>query len=246
MLPEWAWTPAVDAAGGLRDGAEVAEVTGISSIRRLAAARRRRERAAKAQASGHSPHPEPQASRRLAGRDAGASSAGNDPTPAPNWTSSKNATASATRRWPPTPGSGSWRSWKPATAPTPGSRTGSARPRTPASAGSPPGAVRGQRGLARARPDRRGPARLHPDHPAVRPARPGPRRVEDHPLPAAAHRPRRVRRLRTRRGALHSPSMGATPSSTSMVTELGVPDGRLVIWLCSCLWWDLRGGYGVS
>jgi Transposase DDE domain group 1 len=53
MLPRWAWTPAIDADGGLRDGAEVAEITDVlAEVRRLAAARRRRERVKKAQASG--------------------------------------------------------------------------------------------------------------------------------------------------------------------------------------------------
>ena len=53
LLPQWAWTPAVDADGGLRDGAEVAELTEVlREARRLAAARRRRDRAKKAQASG--------------------------------------------------------------------------------------------------------------------------------------------------------------------------------------------------
>ena len=41
-------------------------------------------------------------------------------------------------RSPPTPRSGSWRSWKPGTAPTPASKTGSGTPKTPASAGSRP------------------------------------------------------------------------------------------------------------
>ena len=31
-LPRWAWTPAVDAAGGLRDRADVAEVTGLLDL----------------------------------------------------------------------------------------------------------------------------------------------------------------------------------------------------------------------
>jgi hypothetical protein len=53
LLPRWAWTPAVDADGGLRDGAEVAEITDtLREARRLAAARRRRDRARKGQASG--------------------------------------------------------------------------------------------------------------------------------------------------------------------------------------------------
>jgi hypothetical protein len=53
LLPEWAWISAVDADGGLRDGAQVAEITDIlTEVGRLAAARRRRERATRAQASG--------------------------------------------------------------------------------------------------------------------------------------------------------------------------------------------------
>src|SRR4051794_7989837 len=60
LLPEWVWTPAVDADGGLRDGAEVAELTLVlREARRLAAARRHRERAKKAQASGQKVRPEP-------------------------------------------------------------------------------------------------------------------------------------------------------------------------------------------
>jgi len=53
LLPEWAWKPAVDADGGLRDGAEVTELTEVlREARRLAAARRRRERVKQAQANG--------------------------------------------------------------------------------------------------------------------------------------------------------------------------------------------------
>jgi hypothetical protein len=53
LLPEWAWQCAVDADGGLRDGAQVAEITDILvEVGRLAAARRRRERARRAQVSG--------------------------------------------------------------------------------------------------------------------------------------------------------------------------------------------------
>jgi Transposase DDE domain group 1 len=54
LLPEWAWQAAVDADGGLRDGAQVAEITDIlTEVHRLADARRRRDRARKAQASAH-------------------------------------------------------------------------------------------------------------------------------------------------------------------------------------------------
>jgi Transposase DDE domain group 1 len=60
LLPEWAWTTAIDADGGPRDGAQVAEITDVLvEVRRLAAARRRRERAQKAQTSGHKVRPEP-------------------------------------------------------------------------------------------------------------------------------------------------------------------------------------------
>jgi Transposase DDE domain group 1 len=60
MLPDWAWMPGVDADGGLRDGAEVAEITDIlAEARRLAAARRRRERVKKAHASGQPVRDEP-------------------------------------------------------------------------------------------------------------------------------------------------------------------------------------------
>jgi hypothetical protein len=68
----------------------------------------------------------------------GSSCAANAPTPVPNYQSSKNATAGATRHLPPTPPSGSWHSWKPATARMPASKTVSATPRTPAWADSRP------------------------------------------------------------------------------------------------------------
>jgi hypothetical protein len=54
VVPEWAWTAAVDAGGGHRDGAQVAEITDIlPEVHRLASARRRRERNNMAVASGH-------------------------------------------------------------------------------------------------------------------------------------------------------------------------------------------------
>jgi hypothetical protein len=59
LLPRWAWKPAVDADGGLREGAEVAEVTDtLREARRLAAARRRRDRVKKAQANRQPPRPD--------------------------------------------------------------------------------------------------------------------------------------------------------------------------------------------
>jgi hypothetical protein len=46
-LPEWAWTDAVTTDGGLRDGAQVVEITGqLTEVGRLATAKRRRERTA--------------------------------------------------------------------------------------------------------------------------------------------------------------------------------------------------------
>jgi hypothetical protein len=46
-LPEWAWTDAVSADGGLRDGAQVVEITDqLAEVARLAAAKRHRDRAA--------------------------------------------------------------------------------------------------------------------------------------------------------------------------------------------------------
>lgn len=56
LLPRWAWKPAIDADGGLRDGAEVAEISDILiEVRRLAAARRHRERVKSALATGRKP-----------------------------------------------------------------------------------------------------------------------------------------------------------------------------------------------
>lgn len=60
LLPEWAWVSAIDADGGHRDGAQVAEITDVLvEVRRLTTARRRRERAQKAQASGQKIRTEP-------------------------------------------------------------------------------------------------------------------------------------------------------------------------------------------
>jgi hypothetical protein len=59
LLPRWAWTPAIDADGSPRAGADVADITDtLTEARRLAAARRRRERAKKAQSSGLVPRPD--------------------------------------------------------------------------------------------------------------------------------------------------------------------------------------------
>jgi hypothetical protein len=59
LLPRWAWKPAIDADGSPREGADVADLTDVlREARRLAAARRRRERAKKAQANGQTPRPD--------------------------------------------------------------------------------------------------------------------------------------------------------------------------------------------
>jgi hypothetical protein len=106
-LSPQAWSPALDTDGDLRDGAEVAELTG-----RLDLAGCRRECAW--------------------------SSDANALTPAPSCHCSKNATAGATPRSSRTPASGSCSGWRPATGPTPGSRTASAARKTPACAVYPP------------------------------------------------------------------------------------------------------------
>ena len=68
----------------------------------------------------------------------GSSSAASIPTPEPSCHCSRQPTATATKPSPPTPASGSSPSWRPGTAPTPGSRTGSRPPKTPVWAGSRP------------------------------------------------------------------------------------------------------------
>ena len=108
LVPKKVWTPALDADGGVRAGGDVAEITGLL-----------------APTVWRSGQP-----------GCASSSAVNVPIPAPNCRCSRNATAGATRPSSPTRPSGSWRSSKPVTVPTPGSRTGSGTPRTPAWAGS--------------------------------------------------------------------------------------------------------------
>ena len=108
-LPVRAWTSAIDADGRHRDGADVAELTGLLPAGTLA--------------------DYPAGTRCW--------SAGSALTPAPNSTPSNTTTGGAISAWPPTPASDNWRSSTPATAPTPGSRTASAPARTLASAGSP-------------------------------------------------------------------------------------------------------------
>jgi Transposase DDE domain group 1 len=115
-LPEQVWTAAINADGSLREGADVAELTGMlgdltvagwpSGMRVIV----RRER----------PHPGAQLSFT-------------------------DIDGCASKRSPPTPGSGSWPTSRRVTGRMPGSRTGSAAPRTPAWAGCPRGSSRSTR-----------------------------------------------------------------------------------------------------
>ena len=100
-MPEHVWIPATDADGGVREGGDVAELTGLLDLTGWPAGIRiimRRER----------PHPGAQLSL-FEERD--------------GWRYQGIATNTAT---------GNCRSWKHATVPTPGSRTGSGTPKTPA------------------------------------------------------------------------------------------------------------------
>jgi len=115
VLPETAWTVAVDAAGEPRPVdesglpvAQVAELTGLLPV-----------------------------SPEQGGRSGcGSWSAGNAHIRARRSAYSKPTTAGATNAWPPTPRPGSSHSWRRGTAPTPESRTRSAAPNRPGSAGS--------------------------------------------------------------------------------------------------------------
>jgi len=109
LVPAHVWTPASDADGGAREGGDVRSSPACSTW---------------------APGP----SR------CGSSCVANAPTQVRNSPCSKSVTGGATRRSRPTPPSNracSLPSWKPATVPTPGSRTGSVMPRTPAWDGSP-------------------------------------------------------------------------------------------------------------
>ena len=105
-LPEPAWTAALDADGEARDGAQVAELTGLLDLAKWPAGMRvivRREK------------PHPGAGLTLFEQ-------------ADGWRYQAFATNTTHRS--------ARRSWRPGTEPTPGSRTASGSPRTPASAGS--------------------------------------------------------------------------------------------------------------
>ncbi|WP_211288233.1 transposase, partial [Mumia flava] len=108
LVPKNVWTPALDADGGVRDGGDVAELTGLLETTML--------------------------TKGLTG--CGSSSAGSVRIRVRSCRCSKRPTGGATKRSQPTPRSGSSPSWKPGTAPTPASRTASATPRTPDSAAS--------------------------------------------------------------------------------------------------------------
>ena len=110
LVPKKAWATAVDADGEVREHADVVEITGLL----------------------------PTALRENWPAGMWSSSAANTPTPAPSSVCSKSAMGGATKRLSPTPPSGRSGFWRPATAPTPGSKTGSGSPKTPAWAGSRP------------------------------------------------------------------------------------------------------------
>jgi hypothetical protein len=141
-LPEYAWTPAVQIDGSLREGADVAELTGM--LPELAA------------------HGWPPGMRVIVRRER--------PHPGAQLTVS-DIHGYRSRPSPPAPGPDIWPPLKHGTVPTPASRTGSAPARTPATAGSLP-PLPDQRCLARAGPDRGRPDRPGPDHaPEWRPRR---------------------------------------------------------------------------
>ena len=111
LLPKWAWTAANNADGGLREHADVVEVTGMLDLSRWTATC--------------------PGMRVIVRRE--------HPHPGRPWTPSRSVTATATKPSRPTPPAGSCRSWTPGTAPTPASKTTSAQARTPASGTCPPG-----------------------------------------------------------------------------------------------------------
>jgi len=117
LIPAKAWTSASDADGGIREG-----VTSPSS-------------------PGSSTRPCCRAGRS----GCGSSCVANAPIRAPNSRCSRKPTGGATKPSPPTRPWDSSRSSKPATVPTPGSRTGSGTPKTPDWDGSPPASSRSTR-----------------------------------------------------------------------------------------------------
>jgi hypothetical protein len=116
-LPPYAWTPAVQVDGDVREGAAVAELTGVLKHHGLDLA-----------GNGWPP-----GIRIIVRRER--------PHPGAQLTFSESR-ATGSRPSPPTRPAGSSPLWRPGTAPTPGSRTGSAPARTPGSAGSPPATSR--------------------------------------------------------------------------------------------------------
>ncbi len=112
-VPDGDWAPALRQDGNERDGAWVAEITDRLEF-----------------------YDWPPGSRVIVRRER--------PHPARNCHCSTPSRACATRSWPPTPRSAANRSssWRPATAPTPGSRTASAAAKTPASTISRPAGSR--------------------------------------------------------------------------------------------------------
>ena len=169
-LPRWAWTPAVDADGGC-------------------AARSPRSRLAMPPLAVAEPSPAMLDLSRRPGRPGcGSSSAANARTPAPSSTRSRNATATATRRSPPTPAVGQLAFLEARHRAHARVEDRIRQLRTPASAGCRPGCSRStpvwlELALTAADLLAWTQTILLADA-----ARPGPGRVEDDPLPAAAHR----------------------------------------------------------
>jgi Transposase DDE domain group 1 len=120
-LPGWAWMPAIEADAELRDGAEVAELTGLLGEHGdLTAA----GWPAGIRVIVHRERPHPGAQLSLLTKTTGCATSASPPTPPSDDTAD------------------SWHIWRPGIAPTPGSRIGSAAPRTPGWAASRPGTSR--------------------------------------------------------------------------------------------------------
>jgi hypothetical protein len=119
-LPPIAWTPAAQVDGTPRDGADVADLTGVLHAHGLDLTGNGWPAGMRVLVRRERPHP-----------------GANSPSP--------TSTATGSRPSRPTPPSGSSPPWKPVTAPTPVSRTASAPARTPATAGSRPASSRSTR-----------------------------------------------------------------------------------------------------
>jgi len=104
MVPTHAWQAACNADGGLHEHADVIEITDVLDLSKWTT--------------------DCPGMRVIIRREL--------PHPVRRWTRSRSATATATKRSPPTPPADRPRSWKPGTGRTPGSRTASGPARRPA------------------------------------------------------------------------------------------------------------------